>query len=266
MEPMQQSPMLNRPPAQRRGPMRAPGQPAVGQQPANQPSLQQQPMAPQQAPTFAQMQAQGQARPAPPMPAPPGGSYGGGQGYAPGGSSYGPPHGYQPPTQPYAGQVNQSIMSALQTPSAYGTPQVQASFNQLGQQIDDQYTQRERATDEQFAKRGLYDSTANAGAMHDLNVGRKSAQETLAATLADKQAQDYASARQGAIGQAQAGQAQGANTALGYGNLNLAQQGQVQQGQLANRGMDINAQQGNDSHTVQLLQLMAALGINPSGG
>lgn len=237
---MQSQPVLNRPPAQQqRQRMRPPQRPAVNQQPAPE---QGQPQAPQAPPTFAQMQAAGQARPAPPPMAPHAGQV------------------------PYAGQLSQSIMGALQTPSAYGTPQVMDTYHRLGQNIDDEFTQRERATDEQFAKRGLYDSTANAGAMHDLNVGRRSAHTDLAAQLAERQAQDYATARQGAIGQGLQGQAQSLQEALGYGNLDLANRGLDQSGQLANRGMDINVQQGNDARTVQLLQLLSALGINPQGG
>lgn len=225
MQAINEQPMLNRPPVQQRARMRPQPKPAVGQAPEQAPQPMQQPQAP---PTFAQMQANGQARPAPPAPR---------------------------AQVPYAGHLNHAIMGALQSPSAYGTPQVMDSYNRLGQSIDDEYTQRERATDEQFAKRGLYDSTAAAGAMHDLNVGRRTAKETLAAQLADQQAQDYAQARQGAISQALQGQQQDVQSALGYGNLDLA-----------NRGLDVNVQQGNDARTVQLLQLLAALGINPQGG
>lgn len=264
MQPMdQQSPMpvLNRPPVQQQRPrMRPPARPAINQQPGQeQPGMAPAPQAP---PTFAQMQAQGQARPAPPQP--PTVNYNG----APVALNAPPGYGQAPHggAMPYGGQLNQSIMSALQTPSAYGTPQVMDTYKRLGQTIDDKYALKERATDEQFAKRGLYDSTAAAGAMHDLNVGHRSEEADLAAQLADKQAQDYASARQGAISQGLQGQQQGVQSALGYGNLNLANRSLDQSGALANRGMDINVQQGNDSRTVQLLQLLAALGINPQGG
>lgn len=248
MQPMdQQSPMpvLNRPPAQQQRPrMRPPIRPAINQQPGQeQPGMASAPQAP---PTFAQMQAQGQARPAPPQQ-PPTVNYNG----APVALNAPPGFGQAP----HGGQLSQSIMAALQTPSAYGTPEVQATYDRLGQNIDDQYALDERSTDEQFAKRGLFDSTANAGAHHDLNVAKKSARSDLAAQLADKQALDFGQSRQGAI-----------SSALGYGNLDLANRSLDQSGQLANRGYDLSEQQGNDARSVQLLQLLAALGINPQGG
>lgn len=264
-------PMLNRPQAQQQTrQFRPPGAPMTNPQPGGQPQMQS--YTPPQAQTFAQMQAQGQARPAPPPAPMPGyGPPNGAQPYGappsmPAQPSAAPsqaPSSFQPPTQPYSGQLGQSIMQALQTPSGYNADQVQQSYNRLGQNIDDEYTQRERATNETYAGRGLGDSTAAAGAMHDLNVGRRTAKETLAGQLADKQAQDYAQSRQAAIGQGLQGEQQGISAGLGYGNLNLGNQQIQQQGQLANRGYDISSEQGHNQNTVQLLQLMAALGINP---
>lgn len=195
--------------------------------------------APGPQPTFAQMQQAGQARPAPP-----------------------PMHVPQQPS--YAPQLTQAISQALVNPSAYGSDQVMQTYNRLGQNIDDQYAQQKQATDEEMARRGLYDSTLAGGKLHDLNIGQRDAKTALAQQLATSQAQDYSGARSQAIAQALQAQGQdqnyglqqqqfGLNSALGYGNLDLSRQSLAQQGE-----------QAQHQNVLSLLSLLSALGIDPS--
>lgn len=71
-------------------------------------------------------------------------------------------------------------------PGRYGTQQVKDSYNWLGGNIDDEYALRERQLKEDMSRRGLSDSTINAGNLKDLNIGRRSAKESLAYDLGDK--------------------------------------------------------------------------------
>ena len=71
-------------------------------------------------------------------------------------------------------------------PGRYGTEQVKNSYNWLGGNIDDEYALRERQLKEDMSRRGLSDSTINAGNLKDLNIGRRSAKESLAYDLGDK--------------------------------------------------------------------------------
>ena len=147
----------------------------------------QQPQAPAPQPTFAQMQAAGQARPAPPAPAP-------------------VPQ-FQPPGNAIDQQTQAAVQRQLTSPSPYGSQQVQHSYNLLSQNIDDQYALKERATNEEMARRGLYDSTKAVGALSDLNIGKRDAKTQLAQQLLDAQAQSEGQYQNAAI-----------QNALGYGN------------------------------------------------
>ena len=165
--------------------------------------------------TFAQMQQSGQARPAPPTP-------------------------LQQQTQ---GAVSQQLAN----PSGYGSEAVQNSYNRLSQNIDDQYTQQERATNEQLAKRGLYDSTKAVGALSDLNVGKRSAKTELAGQLLDKQAQSASADRANAIAQA-----------MGYDNQQSANQLAQQGLGLQSRGLDQSYALGQGNLGVSQGQLSLA--------
>ena len=169
------------------------GQPqSQGQRPRRQASLPTQPSfsPPDQngqghavpSPTFAQMQANGQARPAPPPPAP-------------------VPQ-FQPPQTGVDQQTQAAVQHQLTAPNPYGSQQVQNSYNLLSQNIDDQYTQAERATNEQMARRGLYDSTKAVGALSDLNIGKRDAKTQLAQQLLDQQAQSEGQYQNSAIANA----------------------------------------------------------------
>lgn len=135
--------------------------------------------------TFAQMQAAGVPRPAPPTPP---------MGF--------PSSGASAPGNPVGDALQQSVLGGLNNPSAFNSDIVQQTFNRLSGAIDDKYSEDERRTNEQLAGRGLYDSTEAAGRLHDLNVGRRSAKTNLADSLLTQQAQTYGQDRASAIASA----------------------------------------------------------------
>ena len=78
------------------------------------------------------------------------------------------------------------LMGGATAPGKYGTEQVKNAYDWMGGQIDDQYTLAEKDLQEEMARRGLSTSTIGAGRLSDLNVGRRSAKESLAYDLGDK--------------------------------------------------------------------------------
>lgn len=215
-------------------------EPAPQMVPAQAPAQQTQPAPPAQVkPTFAEMQKAGQARPNPPAPAPAqvmpyagqmpvltqqtaaqampySGQMVNSQGFQP------MPAPTQMPTnqQTMSGQgldigaelarryqqggvspeVRQGISAAIANPSAYNSQLVRDIYGQLGQDIDDEFAQREVALREEMAGRGLSDSSIQGGRLADLNVGRRSARQGLANQLGQMVAQDYSGARDRALG------------------------------------------------------------------
>ncbi len=97
-------------------------------------------------------------------------------------------------------EVAQGISAAIANPSAYNSQLVRDIYGQLGQNIDDEFAQRETALREEMAGRGLSDSSIQGGRLADLNVGRRSARQGLANQLGQMVAQDYAGARDRALG------------------------------------------------------------------
>lgn len=123
--------------------------------------------------------------------------------------------------------LNEAIMAQLAGPNPYNSEAVRSEYEWLAGNIDDDFTQRERATDEGMAARGLYGSAGkdfHSGRLSDLNVGRRSAQTTLAHDLASDYARSEADYRRSAIEQALVGagaanqeELQWLMTLLGYG-------------------------------------------------
>lgn len=97
-------------------------------------------------------------------------------------------------------EVSRGISGAIANPSAYNSDLVKNIYGQLGQNIDDDFAQRETMLREEMAGRGLSDSSIQGGRLRDLNVGRRSAREGLANQLGQMVAQDYAGARDRALG------------------------------------------------------------------
>lgn len=98
-------------------------------------------------------------------------------------------------------EVSQQISESLANPSAFNNAKVQEIYGQLGQNVDDEFAQRETALREEMAARGLSDSSIQGGRLADLNVGRRSAKTSLANELGQLAARDFAGARSAAIGQ-----------------------------------------------------------------
>ena len=94
--------------------------------------------------------------------------------------------------------------------------------------IDDDFDTRQRMLDQQMAARGLFGSAGkdfHSGRLSDLNVGRRSAKESLARDLDTKYAQSYNDYLSNAINEGQtATNAQNAqqlswlNALIGYGD------------------------------------------------
>jgi hypothetical protein len=192
------------------------------------------------APTFAEMQKQGRARPAPPASTM-------GAGPSPfGGQAAMPPGAMNPfaaqPAGNIGGAVQNSIFGLLQNPSRYDQDAVQRTYGMLSGRIDDEFNQRRTGIEEDSARRGLSDSSIRGGRLADTNVEQRSAQVELADRLANQQAQTYGTDLNSAIA-----------TALGYGQQNFGQQ-------LATSQFNQGQQQ------IDWQQLMAMLGLGTMGG
>lgn len=223
------------PPANGMSPM--PGQMQPGQMRPQGPTATShppsQPLQPGSAPppTFAQMQANGQARPAPPHPM---------QGQMNAMQSMQQPiqQSMQQPMQsqpsPSAGassfqggtqgvqsgtSLEQAIQQALGNPSAYGSQQVMDSYNMLNQQLGQDYDYQRKQLNDEMAKRGLSDSTIAGQRYSDLSTEQARAQANMATQLTNQAAQTYGQDRASAL-----------NAGLGLGNLGVAQ-GQLGLGQ-----------------------------------
>lgn len=231
------------------GMLQQPGQqqPRQNWQTSHPPQSQQTGSAP--PPTFAQMQAQGQARPAPQQvqqqqPAPTQAPL----------SSQGAS---QAPAQGTDSTLQQSIQQALQNPSAYGSQQVQDSYNMLNQQLGESYKQEQSQLNDELAKRGISDSSIAGQRYSDLATEQARAQSNMATTLATQAAQTYGADRTAAqsagLGLGNLGVAQQqANTGqqsvqnqftLGQGNLGLGQQQLAQQGSQFGQSLGLQQQQ-----------------------
>lgn len=105
------------------------------------------------------------------------------------------------PSTAVGSSTRSAIEGALLNPSAYNNDALKKMFANLGEGIDDQYTQDYQRVREDDARRGISVSSIDSGRKGDLLATRKSAKEKIASELEDKAAQDYASARATAIAQ-----------------------------------------------------------------
>lgn len=194
-------------------------------------------------PTFAQMQAQGQARPAPPPQSPSGGQMMTMQ------TMQAPANRAGALSSPATEQgvndsLNSAVQQALQTPSAYGSQQVQDVYRMLTQNLGQDYDYQRKQLNDEMAKRGLSESTIAGQRYSDLATEQARAQANIATQLATQAAQTYGQDRLGAI-----------NAGLGVGNLGLGQQSQdlARELGLGNLGVaQQNAETGRIGTTGQL--------------
>lgn len=121
--------------------------------------------------------------------------------------------------------TQQSTLDLLKNPNPYNSQAVQDEYNWLGGNIDDEYSLKQNALDEEMARRGLGVSTNKAGRLNDLNIGKRSAKTSLATDLANKLATTTGQYQTNAINTgntvgaaAQGGQQSWLAQLMGYGN------------------------------------------------
>ena len=174
-----------------------------------QPAAAQPAQTPTSGMTFAQMQQQGYARPAPPPATPtppPTFSSGVTQGGYGGGAQAGGASGGSGPVQvrgdaAVQDATRQMLMQQLANPAGFGQAEVQQWYDRGAQDIDDQFAMQNTALREEMARRGLSDSSIMGGRLADLNVAKRSAQVDLTDRLGRQLAEEMAAARSRAIGQ-----------------------------------------------------------------
>lgn len=147
--------------------------------------------------TFAQMQAAGYARPAPPPPPAPAPAVGGG----------GNP------------QIQAALAQLMGQPTAYDNAAMMNEFKQGAQGIEDTYNKNKTATDEEMARRGIFDSTIAGGRLHDLNIGKRSAETQLMSDLATKRAGAYDAGIRSALASAMGYEQQGTQADIARADL-----------------------------------------------
>lgn len=148
--------------------------------------------APQQ--TFAQMQQQGQARPAPQE----GGWFGGGQ--QAGVSTAQQPTGV---SNQFQQQLQRQLQGFMAQPSAYNTQAFQQIRGAQAANLQAEYGAEQKKLDEELAKRGLYSSSIGGGMMGDLAGQQARALSSLDAQLLQQFATTQAADRLAAMRAAQ---------------------------------------------------------------
>lgn len=120
--------------------------------------------------------------------------------------------------------TQQAILDQLKNPNAYNSDAVKSAYNWLGGNIDDQYNLQRQQLGEEMARRGLGASTIYGGRLNDLNIGQRSAKESMAQDLAQQMAKSQQSATGQAISQgltggttAQGNQLDWLSALMGYG-------------------------------------------------
>jgi len=159
------------------------------------------------------------------------------------------------PAQDAIGKASEaSLMEALRNPTGFDDATFKTMADRMGQDVDDEFAQRETALREEMARRGLADSSIQGGRLADLNVGRRSAQGELATQLNIQRARDLAQARAQAVGMAQNEQSrrfaeQQGRESLGLQRGQLGLQGATTRANLGLQGQQLglqaNAQQFN---------------------
>lgn len=226
---------------------------------------------PQQPQTFAQMQSEGRARPAPPAPQPATGQMPGYQGSG--------------QANQVRGQLQQSVSQALQTPSRYDTNTFNTIRDAAYGDLKDQFAKIRDTTDTNLARRGLAASTFGANDLHDVDAAQSRAMADVNSTLLREAANTQAADRSAAYGMGSdlAGMAgaqdlatygANANTAnqnfqnrlsetLGLGNLDLNRQQLAQSGAQFDKSYGLQERQaGEQARQFDLQQELArTLGV-----
>jgi hypothetical protein len=157
--------------------------------------------------------------------------------------------------------TNQAILNQLQNPNPYNSQTVQDAYKWLSGNIDDQYALQQKQLAEDAARRGLGASTIYAGNLNDLNIGKRSAQETLAQNLAQNLAQSQGQYQANAINQGLSGATNSQTSAQNWLSQLLGYGQQAFNNDLATNAQNQSAQQNWQNYVLQLL----GLGYSPTG-
>ena len=109
-------------------------------------------------------------------------------------------------------EAEKALRELLANPTGFTDEMFQKNYNRLAGQIDDEYAINQQDVQTEMARRGLSDSTINAGRLNDLNIGKRSAKTELADRTLYEMGQALTQGKQNATGQA-----------IGYGNTQNAQ-------------------------------------------
>ena len=123
----------------------------------------------------------------------------------------------------FTGDINAYIGQALNNPGGYSFDETKKLYERLGQNIDDDFSQRNVALREEMAARGLSDSSIQGGRLADLNVGRRSAQQDLLQGLGSQQAQALFGQQTGFLDRLLGLRGQDQSAAYQQGQLGLGQ-------------------------------------------
>ena len=156
--------------------------------------------------------------------------------------------------------TGQALADALRNPSAFDNEAVQQAYSRMGQDIDDRFSQQQTALREEMAARGLSDSSIMGGRLSDLNGGQRQARTELATQLGMQRAQDFAGARNAAIGLGMQSQGNALQAELGRGNLSLGQQRASADLELGRGNLSLGQQRlAQDAQAAQFGQQMTGL-------
>lgn len=208
-------------------------------------------MMPPQAPTFAELQKQGRARPAPPSM----GTMAPGMGVTGGPMQPQLPqsgatmHATGQPTTvgqgPVGSSLQQAVLANLGSPSRYGSDQAKATYDRLNSTLTEGFDTQRRKTNENLASRGVYDSTIAYGDLQGIDTQQGRAQTDLAARIAEQQATTSGTDMQSAIA-----------NALGYGSTLY---GQERGNQNDSYNQDLGTAEFNANQDSQFMQMMMSL-------
>ncbi len=212
--------------------------------------------------TFAQMQASGVARPAPPAQ----------------GMMQGPPRTIGPSTPPPSvkDSLQQSVTQALTTPSPYNSDTFKALRDSATNDITNQYGKIRETTDTGLARRGLSASSIAANDLHDVDSAQSRALADLNSKLLGDAATTQGQYQTQAIGAGQnyvnAENSQNLNQQqqdlakmLGLGNLDLSKQAQSNQVNQFGQTLDFQKQGAAAQQQQFLQQLAQQMGIAQMG-
>lgn len=151
--------------------------------------------------------------------------------------------------------TQRNALDLLNNPSPYGSKDVKDQYNWQAGNIDDQFALQRGSLGDEMAHRGLGNSSINAGRLNDLNIGQRSAKESMGQDLAHQYASSLGQYQQGAINtgnqvgtSAQNNQQSWLQQLMGYGQNAF-------NNDLATNQQNQTAQQNYQNYILQMLGL-----------